>query len=221
MPQSRHEIFGAPARGDQSGSAVCSAPQLNLDVTALRARVALKDAFNADQSANAARYSIYLKDPSTNSPIRKDDSLGTRGATWDFLRYAADRKLRGGGSDASVWLALVNSQTNGIANHRQVFGANVGAMLRDWSVSHYTDDVVSGVSADFMQPSWNWHSVFAALASSGAYPLATSSLPAAGTSGLAVPGGANFYRFSIAANGNASLKLTAAQAIGGVIVRIR
>ena len=198
-----------------------SAPQQNLDVTAIRARIALKDAFNADQLANAARYREYLAEPSTNSPIRNDDSLGTRGATWDFLRYAADRKLRGGGSDASVWFALVNSQTSGIANLRGVFGANLGAMLRDWSVSHYTDDVVSGVSADFTQPSWNWHSIFAALATTGAYPLTATGLPVAGTSGSAVPGGASFYRFSVPANADASIKLTAAKAIGGVIVRLR
>lgn len=198
-----------------------SGPRLNLDVNAIRARVALKDAFNADQSANAQRYRLYLEAPSTNSPIRNDDSLGTRGATWDFLRYAADRKLRSGGSDASVWFALVNSQANGLANLRQVFGANLGGMLRDWSVSHYTDDVVPGVSSDFMQASWNWHSLFAALASTGGYPLAISGLPAAGTSGSAVPGGANFYRFSVAAKANASIKLTAPQPIGGVIVRIR
>ena len=168
-----------------------SAPKLNLDLTALRGTTQLKDAFNADQSSNAARYREYLIAPTTNSPIRNDDSLGTRGATWDFLRYSADRKTRTGGTDASVWFALVNSSTNGIANLRQVFGANVGAMLRDWSVSNYTDDLVAGVSADFTQPSWNWHSVFPALGSGSAvYPLSITGLTASGVNGSVIPGGA-------------------------------
>ena len=204
-----------------------SAPQQNLDVNALRASVRLKDAFNADQSSNAGRYRQYLVAPSVNSPIRNNDSLATRGATWDFLRYAADRKTRGGGTDASVWFALVNSPTNSIANLRQVFGANVGAMLRDWSVSNYTDDVVAGVSQDFTQPSWNWHSIFPALGSTGAtYPLSVAGLASTGASGSAIPGGASYYRFSVAANATASLSLTtgagAAPAIvQGVVVRLR
>lgn len=204
-----------------------SAPQLNLDVTALRGSLRLKDAFNADQSSNAARYRQYLIAPSANSPIRNDDSLATRGATWDFLRYAADRKLRAGGTDASVWFALANSPANGIANLRQVFGANVGAMLRDWSVSHYTDDVVSALSLDFTQPSWNWHSIYPALGSSGAtYPLSVAGLAATGASGSAIPGGASYYRFSVAANATASLSLTSGSeasraVVQGVIVRLR
>ena len=203
-----------------------SAPRLNLDVTSLRASVRLKDAFNADQSSNTARYREYLSNPSTSSPIRDNDSLSTRGATWDFLRYAADRKTRTGGTDAAVWFALVNSTTSGIGNLRQVFGANVGAMLRDWSVSNYTDDIVSGISIDFTQPSWNWHSIFPALASGAGYPLATAGLSTAGAAGTVVPGGAAYYRFAVAANATASLTLTPAAGgagapLQGVVVRIR
>ena len=200
-------------------------PRMNLDVAALRSAVRVKDAFNTNQSSNASRYREYLISPSTTSPIRDDDSLSTRGATWDFLRYAADRRNRGGGTDASVWMALVNSPTNGIANLRRVFGANVGSMLRDWSVSNYTDDLVTGVSADFTQPSWNWHSIFPVLGSTGTYPLAVAALSVAGASGTVVPGGAAFYRFSVAANATASIGLSAGGTGGpgvqGVIVRIR
>ena len=100
-------------------------------------------------------------------------------------------------------------------------------MLRDWSVSNYTDDVVTGVSQDFTQPSWNWHSIFPALGSAGAaYPLSVAGLPSTGASGSAIPGGASYYRFSVAANATASLSLTtgagAAPAIvQGVVVRLR
>jgi hypothetical protein len=203
-----------------------SAPRSNLDVNALRGSVALKDAFNADQSANTARYGEYLAAPSTNSPIRLDDSLGTRGATWDFLRYAADRKLRGGGSESSVWMSLVNSSSSGLTNLKQVFGTNLGTQIRDWSVSQYADDVVAGVNVDFTQASWNWHSIFPALGGGGGtYPLQTVSLPLAGTSGSLIPGASAFYRFSVGANGSASLRLSAstgsASVLSGQVIRIR
>ena len=203
-----------------------SGPQRNLSATSLRASRVLVSAFNSDQSANASRYEVYLKSPSTNSPIRDNDSLGTRGATWDFLRYAADRKLRGDGTDASVWQALVNSQVTGIANLRQVFGANIGAMLGDWSISNYADDIVSGVSADFMQPSWNWHSIFPALGSNSAYPLTVNPLVSPTTSGSVIPGGAAFYRFSVTANATATVTLSRATGatsgpLRGVVVRLR
>ena len=207
-----------------------STPLQNLDVTAIRASVQLKNAFNADQASNAGRYREYLLAPSTSSPIRNDDSLSTRGATWDFLRYAADRKNRGGGTDASVWQALVNSSTSGIANLRQVFGLNLGTMLSDWSVSHYADDIVPGVSADFTQPSWNWHNIYPALGGSASapstYPLKVTGLTISGASGTVIPGGSSFYRFSVAANASASLGITAgsggtASPVQGVLVRLR
>ncbi|CAN5883460.1 hypothetical protein BH11GEM1_BH11GEM1_08860 [soil metagenome] len=207
-----------------------SAPLRNLDVTAIRASVRLKDAFNADQGSNAGRYREYLLAPSTSSPIRNDDSLSTRGATWDFLRYAADRKNRAGGTDASVWQALVNSSTSGIANLRQVFGSNLGTMLSDWSVSNYADDIVPGVSVDFTQPSWNWHSIYPALGGSpsspSTYPLKVTGLTTTGASGTVIPGGSSFYRFSVSASATASLGITAgsggtASPVQGVIVRLR
>ena len=200
-----------------------SAPKQNLDVNALRASVALKDAYNADQSSNGARYREYLIAPSTNSPIRLDDSLATRGATWDLLRYLADRKVRSGGTDASVWFSLVNSTTSGVANLRNVFGSNIGTQLRDWSVSLYADDNASGLSEDITQPSWNWRSIYPALggASGAPYPLVVSPLTT-GSSATVIPGGARYYRFAIAANGSASLTLSSPTAVvQGMIVRLR
>lgn len=201
-------------------------PRQNLSLASLRASRVLVDAFNADQSSNAGRYQSFLVNPSENSPIRDNDSLATRGATWDFLRYAADRKVRGGGTDAAVWQALVNSKTSGIANLRQVFGPNIGSMLRDWLVSNYTDDVVPGVVVDFTQPSWNWHSIFTALGQSKTYPLKVTSLVIPSTSGSVVPGGAAFYRFSVAANATGTVVLTRSSGttgspLQGVLVRLR
>ena len=203
-----------------------SAPRNNLSVSSLRASRPLVDAFNEDHSSNAGRYQDYLSDPSTNSPIRDDDSLATRGATWDFLRYLADRKTAGAGTDASVWQALVNSKTTGIANLQGVFGANIGSLLRDWSASNYADDVVSGLSAEFSQPSWDWHSIYPALSGNASYPLKVNQLSSATTIGSVIPGGAAFYRFSVAANATGSITLTKSSGtttgpIQGVVIRLR
>jgi hypothetical protein len=202
-------------------------PRANISITTFRGNARAVEAFNNDQGANAGRYEEYLKAPSTSSPIRDNDSLSTRGATWDLLRYAADRQVRVAGAlEPAVWQALVNSKTTGIANMRAVFGADVGGMLRDWSLSHYTDDVVAGVSVDYTQPSWNWHSIYPALGSGGAsYPLSTKPLTTAGVSGSVIPGGSAFYRFSVAANTTASVTLsgtgTTSGDIEGVVVRLR
>jgi hypothetical protein len=201
------------------------APRQNLTSATLRSSSTARTAFNNDQSSNAGRYREYLLAPAANSPIRDDDSLATRGATWDFLRYAADRKLRGGGQDATVFQALVNSTTTGVANLRGVFGADVGGWLRDWSVSHYTDDATPSVSADLLQPSWNWHDIYPALTGIGTYPLQTSPLTTTGATGTVIPGASAYYRFAVPANGSATITVSGGTSAAGLptgtIVRIR
>ncbi|MFL5606627.1 MAG: hypothetical protein ACJ8AD_09295 [Gemmatimonadaceae bacterium] len=201
-------------------------PRTNITISTLRSTANGINAFNEDQSSNAGRYEEYLTKPSTSSPIRDDDSLSTRGATYNFLRYATDRKLRSGGAEPDVWLALVNAKTNGMDNLRAVYGSDIAGQLRDWSVSQYTDDVVVNESADYTQPSWNWHNLFQAFnGGTGRYPLPVTTLPTAGTSGSVIPGGAAFYRFAVPANAVASLTLTgaggAATPTQGVVVRLR
>ena len=204
-----------------------SGPRNNLDVAALRASAALVNAFNEDQSSNAGRYQDYLSDPSKNSPIRNDDSLATRGAIWDFLRYLADHKTADGSTDASVWQALVNSKTAGIANLQQVFGGSLGSRLRDWSVSNYTDDVAPGISAPLQQASWNWHSIYPVLSGNSSYPLKINQLSSAGATGTVIPGGAVFYRFSVAANATGRVTITKTSGttttgpLQGVVIRLR
>ena len=201
-------------------------PGQNIDAPGLRASRAAVDAFNADQGANASRYELFLAASSRSSPIRNDDSLSTRGATWDLLRYATDRKAQGASrSDAAVWQALVNSTTTGVANLRAVFGADLGALLRDWSVSQYADDLTAGATAAFSQPSWNWHSIFAALGTrSSGFPLPAPALTGSGVNGSVIPGGSAYYRFAVPVGGTASITVTAgagASPVSGVVLRIR
>jgi len=197
-------------------------PRQNIDVTKLRSTPAIRNAFNNDMSSNVSRYQLYLAAPSENSPIRNDDSLETRGATWNFLRYAADRKAGSSGSDAATWQALVNSTTTGVANLRGVFGADLAGMLRDWAVSHYADDLNSTVSPTQTQPSWNFHNIFPALGSgNNTYPLQVRSLQGSAASGTLIGGGAAYYRFSIPANTTATIDVAAPGPVQAVVVRVR
>lgn len=197
-------------------------PRQNLDTIRIRSTNTIRTAFNVDMSSNAARYRLFLEKPTENSPLRDDDSLETRGATWDLLRYLADRKAGSGGTDAATWQALVNTAKTGLANLSAVFGTDIASKVRDWNVSHYTDDVVTGLSAEYAQPSWNWHSIFKALAGSGkAYPLDAPPLTGGAASGSLIGGAAAYYRFSIPANSTASITLSAPGPIDARVVRIR
>ena len=197
-------------------------PRQNLDTIRIRSSNTIRTAFNSDMSSNAARYRLFLEKPAENSPFRNDDSLETRGATWDLLRYLADRKAGSGGTDAATWQALVNTANTGLTNLSAVFGSDIAAKVRDWNVSHYTDDVVPGLSAEHTQPSWNWHSIFKALAGSGkAYPLDAQPLTGGAASGSLIGGAAAYYRFSIPANATASITLSAPGPIDARVVRIR
>ncbi len=66
-------------------------PRSNLDLAAVRATTAIRQDYNSDMSGNGGRYKAYLLAPSTSSPYSPNDSLSTRGAVWNFLRYAVDR----------------------------------------------------------------------------------------------------------------------------------
>jgi hypothetical protein len=194
----------------------------NLDSIAVRSTERIRISFNMNMSSNAARYRQYLEAPSENSPFRDDDSLETRGATWNLLRYLADRKAGGSTSDAPTWQALVNTTKTGVANLRAVFGADLGPRVRDWSVSHYMDDQVGTLPAEFSQPSWHWHSLYKALAGLGKpYPLEVKTLSAGAASGTVLGGTADYYRFSVPPNATATITLTTTAPIDARVVRIR
>jgi hypothetical protein len=194
-------------------------PRQNIDSIKIRSAETIRLAFNSDMGSNTSRYRSFLVAPSENSPFRDDDSLETRGATWNLLRYLADRK---GGVDAATWQALVNTKRVGVPNLVAVFGSDIASKVRDWNVSHYTDDISPGLAAEHLQPSWDWHSIFKALARSGqAYPLEVKTLTGGSASGTLIGGAAAYYRFSIPANTTATLTLTTPGPINARVVRIR
>jgi hypothetical protein len=192
-------------------------PRSNLDAATIRATQPRVDAFNNHASQNLARYSLYLEKPEQNSPYADNDSLENRGATWSFLRYAADRKAA---TDAGIWSALVNSKTIGMANLQNVFGTDVTTWFRDWSISNYTDDKAN-TGATWQQPSWNFRDIFPAIGITP-YPLHLLSMTnAAPTTATLIGGGSMYAAFGVSAGTTAGVQWTVPATTSISVVRVR
>jgi hypothetical protein len=181
-------------------------PRQNIDVDKLRSTDVILNAVNNFQIANLGRTISYLEDTQGNGPFEDDDDLETRGAIWEFLRYAVDRK---NGTDRNYWFALVNSTTSGLDNLRNALGIDPGAWLSDFTTAQYTDDAVAGVDARYTFPSWNFRSVLPAI-NDGAYPLATRLLPDGRriSLGLTDHGGTAYLRVGVGPGGTGSIEMT-------------
>ncbi|HEX8274754.1 MAG TPA: Ig-like domain-containing protein [Longimicrobiaceae bacterium] len=199
-------------------------PGQNLTADRLRSSERVRAAFNAYASSNFGRYGEYLRDPEANSPYGSDDELGTRGAAWAFLRYAADRR---GGDQAALWNRLVNNTLTGIPNLRAALGAEPVEWARDWTTSVYTDDLLPSAPAPFQQPSWHFRNIFSALSTNAVYPLRTRTLADAVTTSVTLaPGGGAFFRLAVPSGGRGEVRITSgAGAPGGgfsaTVVRTR
>lgn len=177
-------------------------PRQNLGGPEVRSTPQRLAAFNQDMIGNVDRYRQYLQAPSSSSPYSMNDDLPTRGAGYSFLRYLIDKTST---NDATVLSRLVNSLDSGTTNVRAVFGGELSAHVRDWSVSNAVDDLGPPDRA-FLQPSWNWRSIYSALR--GSYPLRVQRLVnGAGVNAGAVPGGAAYYVLSVAAGASATITL--------------
>jgi hypothetical protein len=179
-------------------------PGQNIDSLRLRASQRVLDAVNGFQVSNLGRLDIYLEATETNSPYADDDELATRGATWQFLRYAADRK---GGDQRATWQALVNSRVAGFANLRAVFGEPL-PLIRDWAVAQYTDDAVAGVDASYTHPSWSYRGTVPLLRTPRVFPLKTRMVSDASQTFELAGGGVAYLRFKVAAAGTGSVRVT-------------
>jgi hypothetical protein len=158
---------------------------------------------------NFGRLRVFLEDPQTFSPYSSWDDLGTRGAAWAFLRYAADQR---GSADADVWMRLVNSRVAGFDNLADVFGPNVAQMMHDWTVAMYADDHVPSVDAMHANPSWNFRAAYPAMPTAArSYPLvdAVRTLSSDVPHTLSLRGGSAAYlRFGVTAGKEASVRVT-------------
>jgi hypothetical protein len=188
------------------------APRQNLDLARLNGLSGsgrVGDAFYKYALDNLGRYLTYLQAPDSNSVIG-EDLLETRGGSWAFLRYAADRHE---GDDQPFFFRLVNSRISGIPNMRQVITDSPIDWAQDWTLSVYTDDAVPGVEPRFMQPSWNFRSVMPKVAElyqeGSTFPLLVHSLASGASQSYNIRGGgATYLRFGIGASGRVGLRLT-------------
>jgi hypothetical protein len=194
-------------------------PRSNLDAPDIQASQRRATAFNLDMSGggNTTRYRGYLFNPSRSSPYAANDSVNTRGATWNLLRYLADRAAP---ADGDIFYRLANGPSTGMSNLQAVFGKDIPAKLRDWATTHAVDDIAA-TGPELQQQSWNWHSIYTALYKS--YPLALPQLvDATSYSGSVVAGGAAYYRFNVSAGSRATLTLGgASRATQLVVVRVQ
>ena len=183
------------------------APRMNIDSTAFKTDVQNINAFQFDQNQNFGRYQIYISKPATTSPYATNDSLATRGATWSFLRYAADHR---GTSDGDTWFKLVNSTTSGVNNLQNVFGANLPALFRDWAIATIADDV-PGVANEWKQPSWNFRAIFDFATTSHSYTLSTVTVGDGSPVTVSLNGGSAAYvRFAVSSGQVGQVKWTTA-----------
>jgi hypothetical protein len=183
------------------GSATTQAPQPVLD------------AFNSFGAANMHRFREFLRDPQENSPYADINDLGTRGATWSFLRYAADRR---GGDEIALWHQLANppAGVRGIANLNQAFGSDISSWVRDWATANYTDDLIPGIPSTYTHPSWNYRSVLPALDGTP-FPLTVQPLSNAAITSVNISdGSAAYLNFGVAAGATGGGRITSR---GGVV----
>jgi hypothetical protein len=202
-------------------------PRQNIGSPQLQAGASGRAAFDAYQSGNFSRYAQYLASPSFASPIANDDALGTRGATWAFLRYLSDHAFA---ADGDFWSRIVNSPLTGIRNVEAAMAAKgsdlsfLGTMA-DWAVSIFTDDRLQTASA-FQQPSWDF---LAAIPTVGlTYYLEPTVLTHGISNQVSIKaGGSAYMRFAVPQNQEALVQVVGAsntalpQALRLTIVRTK
>ena len=171
-------------------------PRSNLGLTQVLAGGPRAENAFAAYRVNLQRYRMFLAAPEIHSAYNSVDSLQTRGAAQNFLRYAADRVPQG---EEAFFRALVNGPQVGWENLATRVGG--GTMLRrwyaDWTVAHFADDRVPGIEMAFRHRSWSHPSLFATLNVSS-YPLRTRLLtPQNPVSVQLLAGGAVYGRFTV------------------------
>lgn len=187
------------------------APRQNLDDAAIRTSSAANYAiWKADLGQNFSRLVKYLQDPPARSPVVEDDDLSTRGATWSFLRYAADRTAP---TDGDIWFKLVNSPTKGFGTLRLALGNDPKGLLRDWTVANYTDDIGLTTDPKYMHASWNYRDIYTKTFLAGVYPLKVTQLANGASNSVSIrQNSASYYRLSATANRDAQLRSSSAGA---------
>jgi hypothetical protein len=176
----------------------------NVDYQRVTSTTEAWSAFGTYHRANFNRLIEHLREPDRTAVLDPDAPLAARGAVWQFLRYAADRK---DGPESAIWKPMVRTPSTGLRNLQNVLGVDPVEWLRDWSVAVYADDAVAGLPARFLQQGWHYRSVVSNLRVEKRFPLDTRSLPANGSTRLEIAaGGAAYLRFGVPAGGQAEIR---------------
>ncbi len=173
--------------------------------------------FTTFGSQNFSRFYSFITAPENNSPYAPNDSLATRGAIWNFLRFAAARQ--GPSGEAAFLRSLVNTAATGVTNLQQVLSGGAFAdYLRDWSISLIADDyspaTTAGLGSLYVNPAWNFRSIYPGLrlaggTALGVYPIATRSLVSGAPQRIPLAGGTSSYiRFSVPGGQKALISLS-------------
>jgi hypothetical protein len=125
----------------------------------------LARAYDRYALADVERLSRWYLDPAAQGMLDDDADIATRGAAWQFLRYAADRLALAGGPAAEdgLWRRLAGSATAGVANVEGVIATPLDAWIHDWAVASLVDAAgpPAGVPARWTHPSWQYAALLA------------------------------------------------------------
>ena len=195
----------------------------NASYSTITATGAQQTAFFDYAESNFGRLRYHLLNMGANtgtgteadSPTQNDDDLGTRGAAWSFLRYAADRK---GGSQSALWNALAFVADTGRTNVSNRLGVDMDTWLKDWVVSLYADDASLGSTSSYLSPSWDFRSIYSNLnyGTTVQYPLTVRDPSSNVAENMTlVQNGASYLRMGVAASGFATVNV--AKSGGGAL----
>ncbi|MGV3709038.1 MAG: Ig-like domain-containing protein [Gemmatimonas sp.] len=207
----------------------------NIDYGMLSATTTQTTNFTQLMTQNFGRMYENLRNPEVTSPYAPNDSLSTRGAIWNFLRYAAGQQADAA-AEAAFFFSLVNSKSAGVMNLTTVMpGGQFQTLLNDWSMAKFADDYSqlpqAQLAARYKFPSWNFRSIFPNLrigsGTLNTYPLTVRTLRSNQSQRVSLAGGgASYFRFATAANRNGLVSLTTngaapASSLRFSIVRLR
>ncbi len=188
----------------------------NLNLSDVASTTARQAQFNTYAASNFVRFQRFITATEANSPYAPNDSLATRGATWNFLRFAAARQ--GAANEAAFFHALVNSRNTGVTNLQGVLtSGGFNEYLLDWAVSLLGDDYSTTQTAlldtRYVNPAWNFRSIFPGLriggVSLGVYPIAARLLTNNAPQRAVLAGGtSSYFRFGIPAGRSAFLSFS-------------
>lgn len=182
----------------------------DLSFTDINPNPAAANDYNAFFRQNLARFQRWMQRPDTAAAVsvRNQNQLAPRGASWAFVRYAADHY--GGGNARSFFRRLAAGPETDVTNLRQrANGVAFDELVSGFLVANYVDGLAAASSFPSRSTyrSWNIRSVMSGIGN-GTFPLLVQTLP--GTfSSQAISSSGNYHRLTRAAgSGPVTIRMT-------------